>query len=97
VLEEAETSLTVRDLAERVNISPNHLGDLFTAETGLSLKSYCTTVRMARAKAMLDTEHVRIFELAVRLGYESSEYFCKVFKTHFGLSPAEYRNRNSPR
>ncbi|OHD78288.1 MAG: hypothetical protein A3J97_13080 [Spirochaetes bacterium RIFOXYC1_FULL_54_7] len=78
VLEETESPLSVRDLAGRVNVSRNYLGDLFASETGLTLKAYCTAVRMARAKAVLDSEHIRIFELAARLGYDSSEYFCKV-------------------
>ena len=52
---------------------------------------YITETRIAAAKEMLEQGDLKVYEIAEKLGYESSFYFSKVFKKVTGLSPREYQ------
>jgi len=52
---------------------------------------YITETRIAAAKEMLEQSNLKVYEIAEKLGYESSFYFSKVFKKVTGLSPREYQ------
>ena len=45
---------------------------------------------MTAARRLLVSEE-RISVIAYALGYESANYFARVFKENFGLSPSAYR------
>ncbi|RIH39522.1 AraC family transcriptional regulator, partial [Shigella dysenteriae] len=38
-------------------------------------------------------QHYPIHEVAQRCGFPDSDYFCRVFRRQFGLTPGEYSAR----
>ena len=40
---------------------------------------------------MQSEQRLTLTEIATRCGFNSSSYFCKVFKNEKGVSPAAYR------
>ncbi len=75
------------------NISPNHLSRLFTEQGSMSFVDYVRWVRMAKARTILQKYHLSIGEVAKRCGYADSDYFSRLFRRQFGLTPGEYRAR----
>ena len=61
--------------------------------TGLGIMEYVTRKRLSIAVHLLTKTHLQISEIAHRIGYPDNQYFSKVFKQNFGMSPREYRNR----
>ena len=62
----------------------------------MTLGDYTTKVKLHRAMKLLNDNELKSYEIAERLGY-SDEYFGKLFKRHFGMTPTQYRikdNRN---
>ncbi|STL76212.1 DNA-binding protein [Escherichia coli] len=53
----------------------------------------CAWVRMAKARMILQKYHLSIHEVAQRCGFPDSDYFCRVFRRQFGLTPGEYSAR----
>lgn len=51
---------------------------------------------MATAAGLLSKTRLPISEIAVRTGYSNNQYFNKVFRKHFNMSPSSYRNQSSP-
>ena len=51
---------------------------------------------MATAAGLLSKTRLPISEIAVRTGYSNDQYFNKVFRKHFNMSPSSYRNQSSP-
>lgn len=51
---------------------------------------------MGRAAGLLSKTRLPISEIAVRTGYSNNQYFNKVFRKHFNMSPSSYRNQSSP-
>lgn len=84
----------VDELAQRLNVTKNHLIRTFTAETGKSPGKFLQSVKLENAKLMLQNRDYSIEMVADMVGYSGSNYFCKVFRRMTGESPGEYRARN---
>ncbi len=78
-------------IAQRFNISPNHLSRLFRQQGHMTLADYITWVRIDRAKFMLRKYDFRLQDVATRCGFQDVNYFFRVFKTKTGRTPSEYR------
>ncbi|MFC3802527.1 response regulator [Cohnella sp. GCM10012308] len=84
-------NLSLRSIADRVFLNPNHLGKLFKSVTGLSFNDYLLQVRMAHAKRMLRETDLKVYEIASSVGYTELDWFYKRFKAFTGVSAGEYR------
>ncbi|SHO55871.1 helix-turn-helix domain-containing protein [Vibrio quintilis] len=81
-------------IAERFNISPNHLSRMFRQKGHMTLNDYMTWVRIERAKFMLRKYPFKLHEVAIRCGYQDVNYFFRIFKNRTGCTPSEYRRLN---
>jgi len=84
-------ALSVKTLADWLFCSPDYLSSLFHEDTGETLVRYITRNRMAMAKSLLRTSILTISEIAWACGYHDAAYFCRVFRSHTGASPGEFR------
>lgn len=85
--------LSRESVATFFNITPNHLSKLFTQHGTINFVEYVRWVRMAKARIMLQKYHLPISKVAQRCGYQDSDYFCRLFRHQFGLTPGDYRAR----
>lgn len=84
--------ITLKDLAERENITPSYLAKLFLKETGFTVKGYITQAKIATAKNMLKYSDFSISEIALALGFCTQSAFTSVFRKNTGFTPAKYRD-----
>ena len=57
---------------------------------------YLTGVRIQKAKELLNTTSLMIYEVAERVGYRDAQYFSVIFKKMTGSTPKEFqKNRNT--
>jgi two-component system response regulator YesN len=82
-------------MAKRSGRSPNYFCQLFKKEIGVSFVEYLNSVRIEKAKELLDNTDSMEYEIAVRVGYKEGKYFSVIFKKMTGMSPRQYRNRVS--
>ena len=87
----ADTSLSVSALAEQAGMSEVYFRRLFKAMYGTSPSHYILSVRIENAKALMKYAFLSLEECATQSGFLSLSYFCRVFKTAVGISPAKYR------
>ena len=88
-------NLSCEMIAQEVSLSASYLARVFQFSTGFSLMEYLTHVRIERAKELLKQEKMPIYLVAERVGYNSPNYFNRVFRKQEGLSPKEYRQLKS--
>ncbi|GAA6295268.1 response regulator [Enterocloster asparagiformis] len=86
--------LTLAGVAKEVHMHPNYFGNLFKKKTGVSYLTYLTSVRMEKARELLDNPNLKVYEVGQIVGYYSPKHFSKVFKKHTNMTPNEYRDRN---
>jgi len=84
-----EISLTW--LAEKYNVNPNYLSEVFKEKTGVNFKDYLLETRMQVAKELLTSTKMSIKDISFATGYNSQGYFQKVFKKRYNLTPMDYR------
>lgn len=83
--------LTVAEVAEQVYVTPNYLSTLFKKEMGVTVSDYLTYVRVERAKELLRSPGIKLYEAARQVGYGDPNYFTKAFKRREQMTPSEYR------
>ena len=83
--------LNVAYVSTQFNLSANYISSIFKRETGIALSEYINVVRIEHAKALLRDTHIKIDEIAARVGYTNSRTFLRVFNSIVGISTGEYR------
>jgi two-component system response regulator YesN len=84
--------VSLRALADHVNLHPTHLSKIYKIETGEGISDYVSRLRMERACHKLKTTTKKVYEISMEIGYMDPAYFIKVFKRQFGVTPQEYRD-----
>lgn len=79
------------DVAAVACLSPNHLLRTFKQAFGISPYQYLATVRLQRAKILLETGRHSVNEIVLEVGFESTSTFIKLFKSNFNCTPLKYR------
>lgn len=83
--------ISLERLAQEAGYSLSYFESKFLKEMGITLKSYVNKYKVEKAKELLVTTDEPITDLAYRMGWSSSNYFCTVFKKYAGVSPLQYR------
>ncbi|MEA2068622.1 MAG: AraC family transcriptional regulator, partial [Verrucomicrobiota bacterium] len=89
-------SITLRQLAEKADLSVPHLCAGFRRCFGDSPINYLIGLRLQQARYLLLDRSFGIGEIARRVGYEDIYHFSKLFKKQFGCSPRAMRAKGSP-
>lgn len=87
-----DMKLNIEQLAEEFGISSRSIRKYFETALGMSCTEYITMLRMEKAKEMLWNTRKNITDIAVDVGYSSSQYFSNVFSAYTGMSPGKFRN-----
>ena len=83
--------LSLEQLAEVAETSPQHLSRLFRKECGVTITDYIRKQRIGEAKWMLQSTDNPIYEIAEALGFSSQNYFCNVFQKETGMTPSDFK------
>lgn len=94
-LENVDQDISVGGIAQAMFISKNYLSVTFKEKTGLMLMEYLTMVKIERAKKLILDNQLKNYQVAGQLGFKDNEYFSKLFKKYAGISPTDYRLKNS--
>jgi len=81
--------LTVKELAQQINLSEVYLGHLFKTETGMTVHQYMTKVRVRNAETLLQDGRYKIHEVAELCGFSDIFHFYKSFKALRGFPPSK--------
>lgn len=87
--------LQLTDLADYLHISSRHLTRLFKSEAGMPFNHYLQKQRIYLAAELLSTTDIPIKDIAYQAGFNTVQYFTKVFTRYMGSTPGEFRKNHS--
>jgi YesN/AraC family two-component response regulator len=85
--------ITVKDVADHVNLSAEYFTKLFKRATAQNIKEYIDHSKISAAKEMLEHSNISVSMIALELGYSYFSHFTQVFKKYEHMTPSEYRNK----
>lgn len=89
-------ALSLRHLSEKIGYSEFHLSKKFKEISGMQLRDYMRSRKLAFAlKELRDTDQ-GILDIALQYGFSSHEAFTRSFKDAYGITPSAYRKCPKP-
>ena len=88
-----DLNLSVSSLADRCELSEAYFREQFKTFYHTQPSQYIILLRIEKAKGLMEYPFLSLEECALKSGFSSLQYFCRVFKKTTGLTPAKYRNK----
>ena len=88
-----KSDLKLRELAEMLDISPNHLSQVINQEAGVNFFDFVNSYRVSEAKQLLVNpvyQHYSHLAIAMEAGFNNKTSFNRIFKKQVGQTPSGY-------
>ncbi|MBR6603454.1 MAG: helix-turn-helix transcriptional regulator [Clostridia bacterium] len=82
--------ITIEQIAKKCAVSTSLLRQSFLEKLGISPIQYRTEMKMRQAAYLIESTNMTVSEIAEYLSFFDAAYFCKVFRSHTGMTPTQY-------
>ncbi|MEL6832668.1 MAG: ATP-binding protein [Bacteroidota bacterium] len=89
----AEETFGVEALARTLALSRSQLHRKLSQLTDRSASRFMRSIRLAEARRLLRNPQLTIAEAAYACGFRDPDYFTRVFRDEYGLTPTTFRGR----
>ena len=86
-----DTTLNLESVSDHVGLSRVYFCKLFHQMEGVSFNTFLKHERIEKAKELLLTTNMKVFEVSNMVGFSHAKYFGHVFKETVGQTPANYQ------
>ena len=87
----ADENFGMPQLCKELNMSRTNLFRKLKALTGKSTTLFIRSLRLEKAKTLLETTELNVTEVCFAVGFNSPNYFSRVFQEEFGVAPSGVR------
>lgn len=94
IKENYKSRITLSSVAEKFFMNPSYLSRAFKENTGINFVEYLNNYRVVKAIEMMMKTNKSITEIASENGFNSSNNFCKIFKSIMKTSPLQYKKHH---
>lgn len=84
-------NLSLQEVAEKFDYSPNYLSRMFQKYAGITFKQYLQSIRLEYAIQDIKKGGYNLTEIAVRNGFSGSKGFARAFQGKYGMLPSQFR------
>lgn len=93
ILKHYLNTITIKELAELVNLQPNYFIQTFKKHFKDTPINYINNLRIDKSVRLLrNHSNFSIDEIASSCGFSDSRYFSRLFKKKYGITPSMYRS-----
>lgn len=86
----SEEEFSIEEISEVVGMSRAQIYRKLKALTGKSPSLFLRTIRLNKAKDMIQVKEFSISEISYKVGFSSPAYFSRCFREEFGYAPSEH-------
>ncbi|MCT8137106.1 response regulator transcription factor [Anaerobacillus sp. CMMVII] len=86
-------NISLKSIANKYYMNPVYMGQLFKKTFGVYFKEFLLKIRIDEAKKLLRQTDMRVYEVADKIGFGSTDYFVTQFEKINKMTPTEYRNQ----
>lgn len=86
-----DAALSVSEIAAAAGVSVSYLQRMLRETLGCTLVDKIRALRMEKARLLLETSSLPVWDVAVSVGYNHRQHFSSTFTRVVGCSPAAYR------
>lgn len=91
ILENLYTKITPEEVASKIHMSYSWYRKIFKQYTGFSPAQYINEIKIQKSKELLTNSDLSNIEISDKLGFDSPNYFCTLFKNKVKVTPMKYR------
>lgn len=92
VYDNIEQNISLEDAAKFSNMSRSYFSYIFKKEMGDSFTNFVNRTKMEKARDLILTRNLKVYEAAERVGVKDEAYFSKLFKKYIGVSPGKIKS-----
>lgn len=81
--------INMNEVAQYTGVSERYLRKLFAQHLNLSPLDYLNQIRINKSIELLRNTELSVKEICFSCGFQSPQYFSRIFKQQMGISPRE--------
>lgn len=85
--------VSLQSISSTMNLSKEYLSALFKKEMGKTLTAYINERKLLLARDYIIAGEIPLSEIAVQLGFDNYNYFSRLFKRQFEMTPMAYKKK----
>jgi len=89
--EHIHEKLSLRDISREINLSPEYTSYIFKKEMQKTLTDYINERKLTLARELIVSREMTLHDVACHLGYDNYNYFCRLYKKQFDMTPGQAR------
>lgn len=82
--------ISLKDLSDIYHLSTTYLNIKFKEETNYTFNDFLNRYRILQAVELLQQNQLKVYEVAIIVGFKDYKYFIQVFKKYVGCSPIKF-------
>ena len=87
--------ISLETMAERVHMSQSYFSRTFKKISGENFNEFLVSQRLDAAKRLLIETNYKTYEIAEKVGIFDGNYFSRLFKQKFHMTPSQYKDKSS--
>jgi AraC family transcriptional regulator len=86
-----DREVSLQEMAGAAGLSTNYFNQMFRRSTGQAAHQFVLNARVEHAKDLLKSPRLRVIDVAISCGFQTSQHFSRVFRSVCAVTPTEYR------
>lgn len=91
--EHLDSPISVEDVSQLIGINAKYFSKLCKSYLGSTFVEYVNTKKMEKARLLLDEGATTVKEVAEATGFSDTNYFSRLFRQHWGISPSSLKDQ----
>lgn len=86
--------MSLKSISNEIGLTKEYTAYIFKKQTNKTITNYINERKMLLAKELMLCNKVSLNDLSAYLGYENYNYFSRLFKRHFDITPTNFKIKN---